>query len=491
MSVDDIESNVIGEGTYGCVHRPPMKCKNKTRKNKTSSISKLMTDSNANNELREFKFISSADNKKQLYLGKPSKCKADRILSNIQSISKCSGNFDPKMIDDYSLLLMKYGGQDLEQFGDEVYRWTKSKENVDKIELFWLECVRLFYGLKVFQENGIVHHDLKQQNIVYNQKTNRINFIDFGFMTKKKTILDLTEQSKYWLGDKNHWSFPLENVYWNKRNYLAAITDVNTDTNETYTEFSHGVISKCGYFFTSILPVNADKTKYNKVANRATVASFENVIEFEKDEYDKFINKSTDTIDSYGLGIALMYVLNRSKHLLPDELVKKLRDFFINDMLNPKVFIRLTPDQLLANYEDILINSGFLEKHKLSLENHLIEKKLSKRAKIVNKLKISGFLMKPPGFSSTQIEIVRDCPDGKEFNPLTKRCIKVCKSRYVRNPSFKCVLDKSQPKTRKPRKAKSHAKSKTRSLSKSKRKSNSYTARPSQFRSSDIFSRDM
>jgi len=99
--------------------------------------------------------------------------------------------------------------------------------------------------------------------------------------------------------------------------------------------------------------------------------------------------------------------------------------------------------------------------------------------------------MKPPGFSSTQIEIVRDCPDGKEFNPLTKRCIKVCKSRYVRNPSFKCVLDKSQPKTRKPRKAKSHAKSKTRSLSKSKRKSNSYTARPSQFRSSDIFSRDM
>lgn len=484
MSVDDIESNVIGEGTYGCVHRPPMKCKNKTRKNNSSSISKLMTDSNAKNELREFKLISSADNKKQLYLGKPSKCKADRILSNIQSISKCSGNFDPKMIDDYSLLLMKYGGQDLEQFGDEVYRWTKSKENVDKIELFWLECVRLFYGLKVFQENGIVHHDLKQQNIVYNQKTNRINFIDFGFMTKKKTILDLAEQSKYWLGDKNHWSFPLENVYWNKRNYLAAITDVNTDTNETYTEFSQGVLKTCGYFFTSILPVNADKTKYNTLANRATVASFENVIEFEKDEYDKFINKSIDTIDSYGVGIALTYVLNRSKHLLPDELVKKLRDFFINDILNPKLFLRLTPDQLLANYEDILMNSGFLEKHKLSIENHLIEKKLSKRAKIVNKLKISGFLMKPPGFSSTQIEIVRDCPDGKEFNPLTKRCIKVCKPRYVRNPNFKCVLDKSQPKTRKPRKAKAKSQAKTRSLSKSK-------SRNTTSKSSKIFSRDV
>ena len=482
MMGDDTETHVIGEGTYGCVHKPPMKCKNKTRKNNTSSISKLMTSSNANKELREFKLITSADKKKQLYLGKPSKCKVDKVSGNIQSISKCSGNFSPKMIDEYSLLIMKYGGQDLEQFGDEVYRWTKSKENVDKIELFWLECVRLFYGLKVFQENGIVHHDLKQQNIVYNQKTNRINFIDFGFMTKKNTILDLAEQSKYWLGDKNHWSFPLENVYWNKRTYLAAITDVNTDTNGTYTVFAQGIVNSCRYFFTSILPVNSDNTKYDKLTQRAILASFENVIEFEKDDYANFINKSVDTIDSYGVGIALTYVLNRSKHLLPDELVKKLRDFFINDMLNPKVFLRLTPDQLLASYEDILTNSGFLEKHKLHIENHLIENKLSKRSKIVNTLKKSGFLIKPPGFSRTEIEIIRDCPDGKEFNPLTKRCIKLCKPRYVRNPNFKCVLDKSQPKTHKPRKIKAQSQAKTRSVSKSKN---------SKSKSSKIFSRDL
>ena len=321
MSYDNISSQVIGEGTYGCVHKPPMKCKNKTRKNKTSSISKLMTDSNAASELREFKLITAADKKKQLYLGKPSKCKADRTLSNIQSISKCSGKFDPTMIDDYSLLLMKYGGQDLEQFGNEVYRWTKTKENVDKIEVFWLECVRLFYGLKVFQENGIVHHDLKQQNIVYDQKTNRINFIDFGFMTKKSSIIDMAKKSTYWLGDSNHWSFPLENVFWNKRNYLAAITDVNVDTTNAYATFAEGVASKCSYFFVSIIPVNTGKTNRDKLAQRAMIASFENVIEFEKDEYDRFINKSIDTVYSYGVGIALMYVLNRSKHLLPDSFV--------------------------------------------------------------------------------------------------------------------------------------------------------------------------
>jgi len=92
MMGDDTETHVIGEGTYGCVHKPPVKCKNKTRKNKTrknntSSISKLMTDSNAKNELREFKFISSADNKKQLYLGKPYLDMFEILTSNVFSIN--------------------------------------------------------------------------------------------------------------------------------------------------------------------------------------------------------------------------------------------------------------------------------------------------------------------------------------------------------------------------------------------------------------------
>jgi len=40
------------------------------------------------------------------------------------------------------------------------------------------------------------------------------------------------------------------------------------------------------------------------------------------------------------------------------------------------------------------------------------------------------------------IEIVRDCPAGKEFNPLTKRCVKVCGPGRVRNPNFRCVKDR-------------------------------------------------
>ena len=34
------------------------------------------------------------------------------------------------------------------------------------------------------------------------------------------------------------------------------------------------------------------------------------------------------------------------------------------------------------------------------------------------------------------------CPSDKEFNPLTKRCIKKCKPGYARDEQFKCKKDR-------------------------------------------------
>lgn len=443
----DMVSNVIGRGSYGCVHKPPMKCNNNTRRSK-DDVSKLMTDSNAEKEMKEFKLIGLADKEEKIYLGKPKKCKVDRILSNIQSISKCAGMFKPEDMDNYSLLVMKYGGQNLEQFGNEVLTWRKTPENCDKIELFWLECVRLFYGLKLFHDTDIVHHDLKQQNIVYDQNTNRINYIDFGFMIKKSTIIKLAERSHYEWGNNHHWSFPMENVYWNKRNYMMALNNINqSDTTDEYKEFANSITTACGYYFTSIFPLKLSQEMRSNLISKTIAASFENLLGAEKDEYDRFIDKSIDTFDTYGVGFALLYVLNRSKHLLSIAFAAMLYDMFTIDMINPRVFLRLTPDQLLAKYENILTTSGLLEKHKKHIENHLLANKISPEMRIMNEIADEPINISHMDFSGKNIELVRDCPEGKEFNPLTKRCIKVCKPRYVRNPSFKCVRNKTPPQT--------------------------------------------
>lgn len=435
----DSGANVIGEGTFGCAHKPSMMCRDKTHRN-ANEISKLMTSANAAKELNEFALIDSADKEKQFYLGKPRKCEVAKILSNIRSIRNCpSGRFEPEKMDDYSLLVMKYGGKDLDIFGEEVQTWTKTKEHVDAIELFWLEVVRLFYGLKVLHDNNVVHHDIKQQNIVYDQATNRVNLIDFGFMAKKSARIYASKLSANWLGNKHHWSFPLEAVYWNKDDYMTAAA-VRGKSKKAYREFANSVADNCGYFFTSVLNFNS-KTKRDNFAKVATKRAFNNVLEFEPtdDAYNQFIDKSIDSVDTYGLGIALMFVLHRSKHLLSDEFYENVGKIVAN-MLEEGVFLRSTPEQLLAQYEDLLRSSGLLEKHNKHIENHLIANKVSREMKVAEAIADSTFVL--PLAVTENIEIVRDCPVGKEFNPLSKRCVKVCAPGKVRNPNFRCVKDR-------------------------------------------------
>ena len=56
----------IGEGSYGCVYRPAIKCKNGT-KYKTGKISKLMTRKYAKKEFDEYKLVKKSDKKRQYY----------------------------------------------------------------------------------------------------------------------------------------------------------------------------------------------------------------------------------------------------------------------------------------------------------------------------------------------------------------------------------------------------------------------------------------
>ena len=50
-----ISPKKVGEGSYGCVHNPPLKCKNKPYNSDTNKVSKILTRKNANSELKEFK----------------------------------------------------------------------------------------------------------------------------------------------------------------------------------------------------------------------------------------------------------------------------------------------------------------------------------------------------------------------------------------------------------------------------------------------------
>ena len=140
---------------------------------------------------------------------------------NIQSIRKCKNVniIEEELSSDYSLMIMKDGGINLQEYYKIVKKLLKTPENQEKMEKFWIEAHRMIKGIKAFLDNGFIHHDMKPQNIVYNEKENRLNFIDFGLVQNKQNIIKQANKSDYWLSIP-WWSFPPEIENLNKINYV-------------------------------------------------------------------------------------------------------------------------------------------------------------------------------------------------------------------------------------------------------------------------------
>jgi hypothetical protein len=207
-----IGGEIIGTGTYGCVYKPQMECNSSP--SSADAVSKFMLDADADAEVTKFAAVAAADPTQTIHLGTPDKCAIKDTPANKDAIDVCINvgythfPIDKTKLGDYALLIMKDGGQDLYTFGIDIYRWYNTPENQNKMELFWLEVSRLFYGLKVFKDAGIVHNDVNHNNIVYNIDTNRLNFIDFGLTTNKLVILDAVKNGTY--SYPKRWSLPWE-----------------------------------------------------------------------------------------------------------------------------------------------------------------------------------------------------------------------------------------------------------------------------------------
>ena len=46
----------------------------------------------------------------------------------------------------------------------------QNRVKIKKMEMFWIEALRLFYGLLKFNESDIIHYDIKPQKFVYKAK---------------------------------------------------------------------------------------------------------------------------------------------------------------------------------------------------------------------------------------------------------------------------------------------------------------------------------
>jgi hypothetical protein len=444
------EPNIIGQGTYGCVHRPSLTCSKKPKVSYHNKTSKLLSKRDATKELKEYKNVSDADPRDEFYLGKPIKCPPDTLVpSNVTAAQKCNlANYAGFSLDRYNLLIMGDGGENIYTYAASLNDLDPSPTITNKCELFLLESLRLFKGLLIFKQKGLVHHDLKPQNIVYNESKNRLNFIDFGLMTQKKEILDLCERSstKYWFGDRVHWSFPWEIEFLFKNLYNRLI---GLPKEKRFVEFQNRLdrIKKnadhYGQHINWFLPYlfNNRRPEFAQKSLKITGEDYKEFYVNSELTYEDFAEKCVDTIDSYGLGFAMLYWLwNVRKHIQPAHfLMHSQLDALFYSMVTPNVEARFAINTALFTLEKIITESGLLEKHGKKIVDHMVVSSSAPVTVFDKPVIIKIKKSKKPVLENVE---PGDCDSGKERNPKTGRCINVCKPGYIRNADFKCVKQK-------------------------------------------------
>jgi len=431
---------VIGEGSYGCVHKPSLHClKTQQNVNYADNVSKIMKTKEAQSELKEFVTIAKYDPTNEYHLGTPILCQpelTDKIIDN--EISKCKYIKTSELKSDpnnYKILLMKFGGPDLKNLcNNELQKYLSTKSKM-KTDHFWLSVHHLLKGIRFFKDNNLVHNDIKPQNILFDMKTSKLSFIDFGLMRSKDEVIKASKKSDNFLGIF-HWSFPFDCGLMNKDKYYA-FNDLSTAKKTAYKkQFSkiivhqkaskktHGIFVKTpsafNVLFSYLNPDVTDTIKQNYIDD-----FFDGLTNNENNEnnnYESVLERIVSSIDVYGLGFTLQYILNCFyKHHAIDRVFLTRLSAFFHKMYDFNLKTReINIDSLINEYEIILLETGILARLKKSFVNNLL---VNRKPMVAEKY-------------------LEECFSNKELNSATNKCIKKRKTHNKR-------LNRISKKTRK------------------------------------------
>lgn len=231
---------VIGSGGYGCVFRPPLKCKGKNR-TKKRMVSKLMTVKHAKNEYEEimkFKRIlrKIPNYSKHFLLDNISLCKPDEFSEkDLERFdTKCnalndsySKDYINYQLNELAILNIPDGGSDLKTYIKKVQYSQFPDVNERLINL-------LVHGIIPMNKKKVLHADLKDSNILMNDKYATI--IDWGL----SVIYKPTEIPSKLQGRSVYYNIPFTSILFNsvfEKMYSTFLKENETPTYQTTRAF--------------------------------------------------------------------------------------------------------------------------------------------------------------------------------------------------------------------------------------------------------------
>jgi len=192
-----VNSKFIGQGTYGCVYKPNVPCSGDKLPPSNDYISKIQRNtSEVENEERLGKIISSKIRDYRVRFAPIlESCRINITEIDKREIDKCNIiTKDIKKSKDYGLpIITEYRSYKMKNAGKHslgeyfIHTVNHSPKYLIKrlltTHIYLLKSINRLIGLK---EYPIVHYDLKENNIIYNQSRKCPIIIDFGLSFEMK-----------------------------------------------------------------------------------------------------------------------------------------------------------------------------------------------------------------------------------------------------------------------------------------------------------------
>ena len=371
-------------------------------------------------------------------MGVPTHCHVKRTKETIKAIEKCihlkKKYFHKKSIKEgiknLDLLVMKDGGMNLKMLSLMVNVMRVTRENSIKVKKIWIEMHKMFCGILLFQKHGIVHHDIKPQNIVYNINDHVANFIDFGHMRNISYEIKKSVASDNWIYDYPFWNYPLEIQFLNKNDYMKFASKSLSEKEKVFSDTLDDLHNNSDTKFVDAFRIFLDYIIYNKSKSEEKEMISKYLLAYHKmiieqvmiDKYDKFLDKSVKSIDVYGLGMSLYYLLNCSRHFLKEDMIIAMETCFFN-MTTPNLIQRLSIEEAIDMYENILTEFGFMEEFGIVFEKHEIVESKRTSASLKKIKSIDSKYISLNSMSKARLKKAVEMPECSKSS--TRKCSKI------------------------------------------------------------------
>ena len=405
MKNNIIQPVLLEKGSYGCIHKPSLICKGK--KQVIDKLSKVTTKDIAEKELSEYNKVLDIDPLGKYHLKVPELCPVDMSIdANIKALNQCKLNNDT-VIDynssDLHALIMEDGGNDLTKV-----IWSPST-CID----FFKSAVNLFEAIALYRSKGLIHFDIKPENVLYSRNKNdlgRLVIIDLGLMNSVNDYADGFSNSSFSI-DEIFEHMPFEIKYLSKNNFNQLMVDIdNEDEFDDTLKLdmkNSGAISFFNKSMSKSYSNNSTKKKEiisNYLKNYTDgLGGLFSAIHLDDDidmdtlemSYNHLLESCLGSIDTYGLGYTLKYVLVICEKWIPNnDILIDLRVLF-NSMIQSNFEERVSDiDALLNTYKSIInkldiLNNNIISNNSSTSKNKLKNSSRSK-SNITHKRKRSS-----------------------------------------------------------------------------------------------------